>query len=97
MQVKITNKTNISILLKRLIRKSVGANNNTPVHIIEGNMPPKLRGKIWHYTNKSGDIIHHPNAYRAAWGKPIYIRSTIRVEVGSDWLLNNMSLHSLKL
>jgi len=97
MEVKINNKTNISKLLKRWIRKSAGANNNTPIHIVEGSLPPKLCGKSGYYINASGDIIHHPNAYRKAWGKPIYIRSTIRVEVGSEWLLNNMSIHSLKM
>lgn len=94
--MKITNKTNISLFLKRLIRQSVGARNNCPVVIISGSSEPKLCGSSHYYKNKSGDIIHHPNAYRAAYGKPIYVPSSIRVEVGSNWILNNLTIDSVK-
>lgn len=58
-----------------------------PIIIVDGNAKPNLAGHSWHYENKSGHYITYPNAYRRAWGKPIYIGSTRRVEVGSDWLL----------
>lgn len=59
--------------------------------------PPKLKGKSYHYTNKSGHMIYHPNAYRRAWGKPIYRHSTLRIEVGCDWLLNNFTFKNIDL
>lgn len=88
---------NLSKLIKKLIRESVSARSNCPIKIINGSDPPKLKGRGWYYTNKRGDKIHHPNAYRKAWGKPIYNPSTIRVEVGSDWLLNSLTEKNVKL
>jgi len=95
--VKITYKTNISRLLKRMIRDSVGVKGNIPVCIVDNDSPPKLCGSPYRYENVSGDIIHYPNAYKRAWGKPIYIHSTRRVEVGAKWLLNNMTMETLRL
>ena len=88
---------NYSKLIKKLIREAVSARPNCPIYIVSGNQPPKLMGRSYYYTNKSGDEIRHPNAYRRAWGKPIYMPSTRRVEVGSDWLLNNLTIKNIKL
>lgn len=86
-----------SKLLKKHLRKSTGAHNNCPVVIVAGIMSPKLVGNKGYYTNKSGDIILHPQAYRKAWGKPIYHASSLRIEVGSDWLLNKFTIQNLRL
>jgi hypothetical protein len=88
---------NLSILIKRLVRKSVSARNNCPIKIVDGCDPPKLKGRGWYYTNKRGDEIHYPVAYRKAWGKPIYNHSTIRVEVGGDWLLNSLTEENVRM
>lgn len=93
----INNKTNISLLLKRILRKSLNARTNCPVIIIPGSNEPKLKGSGYHYTNKSGEVINYPSAYMKAYGKPIYIPSSIRIEVGSDWLLNKLSINNLRL
>ncbi len=77
-------KDNLSKLIKKLLREAVSARSNCPIRIVKGESPPKLKGRSYYYTNKSGDEIYHPNAYRKAWGKPIYNPSTIRVEVGSE-------------
>ena len=87
----------ISKMIKRLVRQSAGARNNCPIKIVEGDKPPELLGKSYYYTNKSGGLIFHPAAYRLKYGKPIYRPSTIRVEVGSDWLLNNFTLKNIRL
>ena len=87
----------LSKTIKKLLRQSVGARNNCPIKIVEGDKPPKLLGKTYYYTNKSGVVIKHPAAYRLKYGKPIYRPSTIRVEVGSGWLLNNFTLKNIKL
>jgi hypothetical protein len=51
-----------------------------------GRSPPRWEGISFHFENKSGDLIRHPNAYRRAWGKPIYIASTRHIIVGKDWV-----------
>ena len=72
--------------LLRIIRKVAGCTGTTyPIVIVDGDSAPTCKGKGWHYRNKSGDIIQYPNAYRRAWGKPIYYHSTIRIEVGKEW------------
>lgn len=95
--MKLTDKTNISLLIKRVLRKSLGARNNCPVKIIEGSSIPKLKGYSSHYTNKSGDIIRYPIAHKKAYGKPIYHSSSLRIEVGAEWLLTSLSLYNLRL
>lgn len=57
-----------------------------PIEVIAGAVSCWLTGKSWYYVNASGDIVRHPNAYRRAWGKPIYVGSTKRIVVGIDWL-----------
>lgn len=71
---------------RRIARKWSGDKGNRPVVVIYGQSAPRLVGTPWHYENKRGDWIHHPNAYRAAWGKPIYIASEMRTEVGHEWV-----------
>lgn len=87
---------NLSKVIKRLLRSAANARSNCPIKIVNGSAPPKLKGRGYYYTNKSGDEIRYPEAYRKAFGKPIYNHSTIRVEVGSDWLLNQLTLKNVK-
>ena len=93
--IKITNKTDISLVIRRLIRQSVGANKSCPISFKLGNSPPKIVGESYHYENKSGDLIRHPSAYKRAWGKPIYISSSRQIEVGFDWIWNNLTLDKI--
>lgn len=78
-------------LLKTSIRKSIGLNRSgsPPIQVVSGRQAPKLSGQSFYFTNKKGDIIRFPNAYRTAWGKPIYHKSSRRIEVGRNWLLKN--------
>lgn len=74
--------------ISSLIRNELGLNKNNryPVVIIEGNSPPEIKGKKPYWTTPSGKtIVHHPSAY--GW-KTLYHKSTRRVEVGEEWLLN---------
>ena len=57
---------------------------------------PAMSGDGWHYENKSGDVIHYPNAYRKAWGKPIYCHSTVNIEVGFKWLIKRGIVQALR-
>lgn len=82
----------LTIKQRRAIRAAANAESHVRVKIVDGNVNPCLKGKSHYYTNKSGDIIQSPNAYRRAWGKPIYHHSTIRVEVGIDWIMANAQM-----
>lgn len=82
---------------KKLIRKLAKAETYTsaPVKVVSGKSAPKLCGKSYYWTNKSGDIIHFPNAYASNWGKPIYNKSTRYISVGKSWLKKNMDITSI--
>ena len=95
--ITINRKTDISRLLRKMIRGSVGANNSCPILLVPGNFPPVIHGEGWHYRNKRGDRIWHPGAYRRAWGKPIYVSSTRRVEVGVGWLFDHLTLEKVRM
>lgn len=73
---------NLAQALRRAARAS---RNNLPVVIVAGDAPPRERGSGWHYTTPGGDPVRYPNAYRKAWGKPVYHPSTSRIEVGAEW------------
>ena len=69
------------------LRNAIGYGYSAaPIVIKDGKSPPHWAGSSFHYENKSGDRIWHPNAYRRAWGKPIYIASTRHIVVGSKWV-----------
>ena len=67
------------------LRKGTGC-STAPIIVKEGKFPPRWKGESFYYINKSGDLIRHPNAYRKAWGKPIYVPSSRHIIVGKDWL-----------
>lgn len=81
---------NISRKAKQEIRSFIVRNGSkycsAPIVLQNGNSKPHWAGKSFHYKNKSGNLIKYPNAYRKAWGKPIYVPSTIRIVVGKEWL-----------
>lgn len=70
----------------RFVRGWVGAGPHWPVVVVPGDGSPSPEGCAAYYTNARGNVVHHPNAYRRAWGKPTYHHSTRRVEVGDEWL-----------
>jgi hypothetical protein len=75
-----------------------GGYSAAPIELEDNKLPPYWKGHSFHFENKSGDLIRHPTAYRKAWGKPIYIRSTRRIVVGKDWVKQlEIDLIQLKL
>lgn len=86
----------VSRTIRQMVRRAVNARNNCPIKIVSGSNPPKLVGRQHYWTNKSGDEIRYPSAYRRAWGKPIYNASTIRVEVGAEWILKSLTVKNVK-
>lgn len=57
-----------------------------PVVVVDGDVAPRRTGAGFRFVTPGGNPVYHPNAYRRAWGKPVYVPSTIRVEVGAAWL-----------
>lgn len=84
--------------LRKAIRRAANCVGTTiPIVIVDGDSAPTCKGTGYHYRNKSGDFIHSPNAYRRAWGKPIYYPSTQRIEVGMEWPMHvGLTSHVVK-
>lgn len=57
-----------------------------PIVEVPGVGGPELLGMAGHYVNNAGELILYPNAYRRSWGKPTYVASTVRIEVGALWV-----------
>lgn len=70
------------------LRRLLGYDGDTsiPIVVVAGDGEPVTFGRAGHYETKTGILVRHPNAYRAAWGKPIYVRSTFYIQIGADWL-----------
>lgn len=85
-------------LIRRSIREIAKAPyNHVPIKFLDNCAPPVTKGNSFFFTNKRGDIIHYPNAYSRAWGKPIYHHSTVEVEVGKEWIKNNFNVQDADL
>lgn len=69
--------------IKRLCRILTNSHNSMPVTITTNSTRPKITGEKWHYTNKSGELIRYPSAYK--WRK-YYHPSTTSIEIGEKWL-----------
>jgi hypothetical protein len=69
-----------------MVRLAVGAHTSCPVTVVEGDVAPHCTGEGCHYVTPSGKPVYHPNAYRRAFGKPVYVASTLQVVVGQGWL-----------
>ena len=74
----------MDIRIARKIRQIANASRaNVPItQAADPLAAPVETGESYYFTNKSGHRIRYPNAYRRAYGKPIYHSSTISVEVG---------------
>jgi len=68
------------------LRAQAGAKSYAPIVVVDGSQTPKRAGRSYYWETPSGAICRHPNAYRRAFGHPIYCASTVRVEVGREWL-----------
>ncbi len=80
------------------IRKQVEAPSNTKCIVLDGNFEPVLKGSKSYYKTKAGEIIRTPKAYRkVGWGNMLYYPSTLRVEVGKDWIAQNITNKELSL
>lgn len=77
--------------LNFIFRKMFGFHHHDTsckIEYIDGNCPPSLIGKRGHWTTKSGITVIYPNAYRRAWGKPIYHKSTRKILIGKEYIIN---------
>lgn len=76
------------------LRESVGLRAtavHVPVIVVEGtDLPPVLFGEPGGWYTRGGKHIFHPSAYRKrGWSNATYRRSTERVYVGMQWLVDN--------
>ncbi len=74
---------------RRAIRRAagLGLRDNRPVVVVSGDTAPTATGESWHYETLGGRRIHHPSGYaKKGWSNMRYVSSTLRVEVGEDWV-----------
>ncbi len=70
--------------LRRLVRRLARSATSTPVEVVAGADEPAEAGEGYYWTTPGGKRIRYPNAYK--WPK-VYVPSSIRVEVGREWLM----------
>jgi hypothetical protein len=73
--------------VSRLVRRLAGSGTGTPVVVLPGSAAPQLVGTEGHWQTPTGKLVRHFMAYSRAGGHCFYVRSTLRVAVGKDWLL----------
>ena len=73
-----------SLSARACIRGAAGAGPRVPVVVVPGDGAPAVLGEGSYHTTPSGlTRVRHPNAY--GW-RTVYHPSTIRVEVGAEWV-----------
>jgi hypothetical protein len=71
------------------LRSELNSGNYTPIIVVKGNQGPHYVGSSWSYKTKTGKPIYHPNAYhKKGWSSMEYHKSTLRIEVGCDYILS---------
>jgi hypothetical protein len=68
------------------LRLQAQAASHLPIAVVDGEASPVVVGESAQWTTPGGSPVRYPNAYRRAWGKPVYHCSTRRVVVGRQWL-----------
>jgi hypothetical protein len=71
---------------RQYVRSQVSRPQGELIEVTVGSAAPHYEGETSHHVNASGHLVRHPNAYRKAFGKPIYVASTYRIVVGEKWL-----------
>jgi len=87
---QLNNKLQNDNELRKYIRKQADATGKCwPIKLVDGYKCPTVTGHSFHYvTPGKHRPVYYPNAYRRAWGKPMYVGSTKCIEVGADWILD---------
>ena len=71
----------------RRIRKLTNTHSNVKIVFVKGEQEPELKGEGFHYTTRTGIPVRYPTAYaKVGWSSLVYHPSTLRLEVGMDWL-----------
>lgn len=83
--------------IRKKIRAACGQSGTPyPIEIVDGDNPPRLVGESSGYVTRGGRKIYHPSAYsKRGWSNMVYSPSTMRIEVGQDWIDNNYSSTAL--
>jgi hypothetical protein len=81
MHISISART----IAARIVRRCAGAPPHTAIYVDRESplMMPRYVGEPPRYETPAGQIVRHQSAYRRAYGRPVYVASTLRVLVGS--------------
>jgi hypothetical protein len=77
--------------LSRLVRAHCGAASSRPIVVVPGRGAPRKCGEGCRFETPGGRPVYHPSAYRRAYGRPVYVASTRRVEVGAQWVARRLA------
>ena len=81
--------------ISKAVRKAAGwAGSPYPIKLVDGFEEPAAYGSEAYYTTPAGKPVYHPNAYRRAFGRPVYHHCTLEIVVGIGWVLENVIVKS---
>lgn len=60
-----------------------------PIEVVEGDSPPKKQGEAGYSEFKNGGRCEYPGSAMRKGYKVVYIRSTLRVEVGKGYVVKD--------
>jgi hypothetical protein len=84
--------TRLDRRISRIVRAAVGLRGSAcPIKIQDGFGAPIRTGQGGHWTTPGGRPVYYPNAYRRAWGKPVYHCSTLGIAVGAGWIIEQLN------
>lgn len=87
--MSITTFPNYRQISKVVRAKAKATGTPYPIEDKDGFAAPKLVGKSYHYTTRTGLPVYHPSAYaRKGWSSLVYHGSTLRIVVGRGWLIS---------
>lgn len=89
-----------SLSFRRIVRAAAGAHRSCPVEVIAGASAPRIVGRSYYWTcSPSPDSAecYHPSAFARRGWKTYYQASTVRIEVGAEWLASQSAETALPL
>ena len=74
----------------KVIRAAAGLNGTPyPIVDVDGFQAPRLVGESYHWTTPAGTLVRHHSAFARRGWPTVYHSSTLRIEVGRGWLIQN--------
>lgn len=75
--------------ISKAVREACGQSGKPyPIEDVDGFQAPSLVGESYYWTTRGGRRIYHRSAYaRKGWSNIVYSPSTLAIQVGRGWLI----------